>query len=676
MDTKFDDYFTVQEAASFVGVSPSTIRNWDRAGKLKTTRNPLNGYRLIRQVDLDSILRETNAQYETTNGLLFDMSESKDQASNRIKTANKNPRRLMINTEANQLIHGDCIEGMKSFADDSFDLAIADPPYNLSKGGNWNWSGDGSLKGFGGKWSKVMANWDDMPMVDYFRFTVLWLTELKRLVKPTGSIWVHGTYHNIGIINFALQLLEIEIINEVVWYKRNSFPNLAGRRLTASHETILWAHTGNEKSRKYHFDYEKSKSMSCPEDGLKKPDKQMRTVWDIPNNKQKDELKHGKHPTQKPIRLIERMLKLSAVDGGKVLVPFAGSGAECSASKSNGLNFVGFEIKPEYIPICETKLGISAVSLGDSQSFPPAQSVKESGPKFLVTSKAAGKKTTSNVPSLIKWTGSKRSQANSIQTFITPHRRYFEPFLGGGAMLFNNVSESSVGGDIYSPLIQLWKLVRDSPELIADDYAAKWDQLQKELKQYKKKKIKGRLSGFPVTYYETRKRFNQNQNPLDLNFLMRTCVNGIVRFNDKGEFNNSFHLSRPGMNPDRFRVNLQQWHAKLDGVDFREGDYRQTTADASAGDFVYLDPPYASNKQRYAKNIELSELFGYLCDLNSRGVRWALSFDGIRGESDLTHDVPKNLFERHVYLSSGNSAVNKVLNGPVEEVHESLYLSF
>src|SRR5205823_58277 len=134
-------------------------------------------------------------------------------------------------------------------------------------------------------------------------------SELKRVVRPTGSLWVHGTYHNIGIINFAMQVLGIEIINEVVWYKRNSFPNLSGRRLTASHESILWAHTG--KTRRYHFDYEAAKGLAFPGDALKAPGKQMRTVWDMPNNKDQQEIRFGKHPTQKPLRLLTRMLAIS-----------------------------------------------------------------------------------------------------------------------------------------------------------------------------------------------------------------------------------------------------------------------------------------------------------------------------------------------------------------------------
>jgi site-specific DNA-methyltransferase (adenine-specific) len=179
---------------------------------------------------------------------------------------------------------------------------------------------------------------------------------MKRVVRPTGSLWIHGTYHNIGIINFALQILSVEIINEVVWYKRNSFPNLSGRRLTASHETILWAHTGGDKKRRYYFNYDASRDMWSPEDLLKTQGKQMRTVWDVPNNKEREELAYGKHPTQKPVRLLKRMLKISARPGDLLLVPFAGSGSDCVAAHELGINFVGFETDAEYVRISNDRV--------------------------------------------------------------------------------------------------------------------------------------------------------------------------------------------------------------------------------------------------------------------------------------------------------------------------------
>ena len=114
------------------------------------------------------------------------------------------------------IIKGDCIEEMKKLPSNSFDVAIIDPPYNLSSGGNWSWDNSEKLAGFGGNWSKVMENWDNMPLIEYFNFCSAWIGEVKRLVKPTGSFWIHGTYHNIGIINFILQLQNIEIINIIL----------------------------------------------------------------------------------------------------------------------------------------------------------------------------------------------------------------------------------------------------------------------------------------------------------------------------------------------------------------------------------------------------------------------------------------------------------------------------
>lgn len=249
----------------------------------------------------------------------------------------------------------DVFTGFSLIPDQSIDLIIADPPYNLSKGGNWQWDRSVSLPGFGGEWKKVMEDWDDHELIDYWKFTCAWLVEVRRVLKPTGSVWVHGTYHNSGIVNFAMQLLGIEIVNEIIWYKRNAFPNLSGRRLTASHETIIWAHSGG-KERQYFFDYEASKELDFPEDNLKKPGKQMRTVWDIPNNKSKEERRFGTHPTQKPLRLITRMLLLSSSVGSVCLFPFGGAGSECVAAKKLGRHFIAFENESEYVEIANNRL--------------------------------------------------------------------------------------------------------------------------------------------------------------------------------------------------------------------------------------------------------------------------------------------------------------------------------
>lgn len=251
--------------------------------------------------------------------------------------------------------NGDCVDGMKKLPENCVNLIIADPPYNLSKSGDWKWDNSVSLSGMGGNWNITNENWDNMSFDDYFNFTLAWLREAKRILKPSGSMWIFGTYHNTGIINVACQLLGIEIINEVIWFKKNAFPNLSGRRLTASHETILWTHSGGKK-REYYFDYDYSKNGDFTGDELKYPGKQMRTVWDLSNNKQSDELKYGKHPTQKPIKIFTRMIKLSSKPGDIMLTPFSGAGSECVAAKITGRHYIGFEIEKQYCDLSKIRL--------------------------------------------------------------------------------------------------------------------------------------------------------------------------------------------------------------------------------------------------------------------------------------------------------------------------------
>jgi DNA adenine methylase len=239
--------------------------------------------------------------------------------------------------------------------------------------------------------------------------------------------------------------------------------------------------------------------------------------------------------------------------------------------------------------------------------------------------------------------------------------RYYEPFIGGGAILFLLGAPGSVGGDVYKPLIAFWETVRDRPRDLIEDYATQWKALQRDLPGY---------------FYVVRERFNRDQRPEDLNFLMRTCVNGIVRFSKRGDFNNSFHLSRRGMRPDNFAPIVREWSARLEGVEFRCSDFEQTVADARAGDFVYMDPPYAGNKQRYIGDLDVNRFYDFLESLNSRSIRWALSFDGARGATAYDHNVPPELYRRLEMIQSGYSAVGKVLNGPVEMVTESLYLNY
>ena len=261
---------------------------------------------------------------------------------------------LQFVTENIRFQQRDVLEALPNFDNVFFDLCIVDPPYGASTTKKWSYGDKEKIPGFGGKWKIAGEIWDLLSQHDSFTSIFTWLKELKRVVKPTGSIWIHSTYHNAGFVNVCCQLLGLEIINEVVWYKRNSFPNLSGRRLTASHETILWVHKG--KKREYRFNYEEAKAYFSESDLLKKQGKQMRTVWDIPNNKSKDETQFGLHPTQKLIQLAERVLTVSGERGRKLLVPFAGSGTEMVAGLQYGMNVFGFETKTEYFELAKKRL--------------------------------------------------------------------------------------------------------------------------------------------------------------------------------------------------------------------------------------------------------------------------------------------------------------------------------
>lgn len=253
------------------------------------------------------------------------------------------------------IIQGDCLVELSKIPAESVDLICADPPYNLSKGGTWRLDDRTRPSGMGGAWNKTMQTWDNFSFNDYLTFSRRWLEEAKRILKPSGSLWIFGTYHNMGTINMTCQMLGVEIINEVIWYKRNAFPNLAGRRLTASHENILWCHTGGKK-RTYYFDYDYAKNGDFAYDGLKSPGKQMRTVWDISNNKKTAELSCGRHPTQKPLRLLDRMIRLTTRPGALVVAPFAGSGSECVAAKMADRHYLGIECHAAYCEMARRRL--------------------------------------------------------------------------------------------------------------------------------------------------------------------------------------------------------------------------------------------------------------------------------------------------------------------------------
>jgi modification methylase len=229
-----------------------------------------------------------------------------------------------------QILDGDCIEAMRSLPTASVDMIFADPPYNLQLGGDLN-RPDGSHV------DAVTDHWDKFDsFAVYDQFTRDWLAEARRVLKPSGSLWVIGSYHNIFRVGAILQDLGFWILNDIVWRKANPMPNFKGTRFTNAHETLIWASMG-EKA-KYTFNYRTMKTLN---DEL-----QMRSDWVLPICGGPERLKKGGtkvHPTQKPEALLYRVMLATTNKGDVVLDPFFGTGTTGAVAKRLGREWIGCE---------------------------------------------------------------------------------------------------------------------------------------------------------------------------------------------------------------------------------------------------------------------------------------------------------------------------------------------
>lgn len=194
-----------------------------------------------------------------------------------------------------------------------------------------------------GRWDKSKGVEDD------FEFHRAWISEARRPLKPNGTIWISGTYHSIYQCGYALQSAGFHILNDIAWFKPNASPNLSCRVFTASHETLLWAR--KDKAARHVFDYAAMKNGDWPADSLKKPGLQMRSVWAVHTPKPSEKA-HGKHPTQKPIELLRRVIIASTKPGAMILDPFTGSSTTGIAAVMVGhRHFTGIDKDREYIDL-------------------------------------------------------------------------------------------------------------------------------------------------------------------------------------------------------------------------------------------------------------------------------------------------------------------------------------
>lgn len=244
------------------------------------------------------------------------------------------------------LYHGDCLEELKRFPENYFDMIFADPPYFLSSG---------SFSCQNGKMVSVKkGEWDlSSGFQKDFNFHLEWIKECRRVLKPHGTIWVSGTYHSIYQCGFILQNTKYHILNDISWFKPNAAPNLSCRFFTASHETLIWAR--KEKKAKHTFNYQDIKEGNWSEDEFKKPHMQMRSVWSMGTPK-KEEKQFGKHPTQKPLDLLKRIILASTKEGDIVLDPFTGSSTTGVAANLHNRKFVGIDSDINYLNLSLQRL--------------------------------------------------------------------------------------------------------------------------------------------------------------------------------------------------------------------------------------------------------------------------------------------------------------------------------
>jgi DNA adenine methylase len=256
---------------------------------------------------------------------------------------------------------------------------------------------------------------------------------------------------------------------------------------------------------------------------------------------------------------------------------------------------------------------------------------------------------------LLKWIGNKQRFAGEIASFF-PSRfgRYFEPFLGSGAVLATLAPQNAIGSDNFQPLIEIWQTLKRSPDSLKAWYQDRWQTF---------------VNGGRVEEYERiRTSYNARPNGADLLFLCRACYGGVVRFRKAdGYMSTPVGVHNP-ISPESFARRVDEWHRRTAGADFMLMDYEEALGTAQRSDLVYCDPPYHHSQTILygAQDFDLSRLLGVIECCKSRGVYVALSIDGTKQSGNHLCDLPisKGLFEREVFVSCGRSMLKRFqMNG-------------
>lgn len=261
----------------------------------------------------------------------------------------------------NTIINGDSIEALSKLPDASVDLVFADPPYNLQLEGELLRPNNTRVDGVDQEWDQFAS------FAEYDRFTHAWLAEAHRVLKPTGTLWVIGSYHNIFRVGVSLQDIGFWVLNDIVWRKSNPMPNFRGRRFTNAHETMIWA-SKDRSAKGYTFNYDAMKALN--------DDLQMRSDWVLPicsgGERLKDDQGQKAHPTQKPESLLHRVILASSNPGDVVLDPFFGTGTTGAVAKKLGRKYIGIERDAQYAEIAQHR--IDRVQHADPESLQVTES--------------------------------------------------------------------------------------------------------------------------------------------------------------------------------------------------------------------------------------------------------------------------------------------------------------
>ncbi|MCB1500651.1 MAG: site-specific DNA-methyltransferase [Bauldia sp.] len=256
------------------------------------------------------------------------------------------------------IIRGDCITALEQLPAASVDVVFADPPYNLQLEGPLTRPDQSAVDAVDDDWDKFAS------FAAYDAFTRAWLLACRRVLKPNGTLWVIGSYHNIFRVGAVLQDLGFWILNDVVWRKTNPMPNFRGRRFQNAHETMIWA-SRDPDAKGYTFNYDALKAGN--------DDLQVRSDWLFPICTGGERLKDGEgrkaHPTQKPEALLHRILTASSRPGDVILDPFFGTGTTGAVARRLGRHFVGIEREPAYIAAAEARIE-AVVAAPDSTVAP------------------------------------------------------------------------------------------------------------------------------------------------------------------------------------------------------------------------------------------------------------------------------------------------------------------